>query len=225
MRRSPTVALLGLMVSSTISMAQMRAPAMTLPGAVAPSGFGRSVSLSFNDGFHHRPFGPGAIFLGSPFYSDYVEPSPPPPPKVVIVQPANAPEPPSEAKAEPLLIELQGNHYVRFGGRSQSLDRSTNAPPDYAEDVHLSASNTQRPSQPELPPAILIFRDGHREPVPEYAIIGGTLYATGDYWQSGHWTRNIQLSALNLPATMQANRDAGIKFTLPSAPNEIVTRP
>lgn len=208
-------------------MAQMRAPAMTLPGAIAPSGFGRSLSVSFNGGFHHRPFGPGAVFLGDPYYADYVEPSviSPAPPQIVVLQPANAPEPPSEAKAEPLLIELQGNHYVRFGGKQLSAERSTIAPPDYAEEVHPASSNAQRPSQPELPPAILIFRDGHRESIPEYAIVGGTLYTSGDYFQSGRWTRNIQLATLNLPATVQANRDAGIKFTLPSAPNQIVTRP
>jgi hypothetical protein len=60
---------------------------------------------------------------------------------------------------------------------------------------------------------------------PEYAIVGNTIYASGDYWQSGHWTKNIEVSALNIPATIQANHEAGIRFILPSAPNEVVTRP
>jgi len=226
MRRLPILALLGFTISSTISTAQMRAAAMSMPGAVAPSGFGRGASVSFNAGFHHRPFRPGAIFLGSPYSADYVDSSVPPiPPEVVIVQPASASETPSETKAEPLLIELEGNRYVRFGGRQQSAERSTNAPPDYAEEIRAAAPKTQRPTRPEVPPAILIFRDGHREPIPGYAIVGGTLYANSDYWQSGHWTRNIQLSALDLPATIEANHDVGINFTLPSAPNEVVTRP
>jgi hypothetical protein len=106
------------------------------------------------------------------------------------------------------------------------VERGINAPPDYAQtEAHTFPPITQRRDQPELPPAILIFRDGHREQAPEYVIVGGTLYAKRDYWQSGHWTKNIQLSALNLPATIQANHDAGIKFMLPSAPNEVVTRP
>lgn len=220
------VALFGVTTLATLSMAQMRVPSMTLPGAVVPSGLARSASVSFNGGFHHRPFGPPAIFLGSPFYADYVEPSatPPTPPQVVIVQPANGSQPPSEVKTEPLLIELQGDHYVRFGGKHESAERSATASPDYAEEVHATASKDQR-ARPELPSAILIFRDGHREPVPEYAIVGGTLYTNGDYAQTGHWTRSIQLSALDLPATIQANRDAGIKFTLPTAPNQVVTRP
>jgi hypothetical protein len=137
------------------------------------------------------------------------------------VQPPTAATPP-ETKSEPLMIELQGNRYVRFGGRQQSPERGTTAPLDYAEAGQFS---TQRPAQPELPPTVLIFRDGHREQVPEYAIVGGTLYASGDYWQSGHWTKNIQLSTLNIPETVRANHDNGVKFLLPSAPNEVVTRP
>jgi len=222
---APIIALLGTAVFAPIAMAQMRASAMGMHGAVSSSGFGRSVGVSFTGRPHPHPFGPGAIFLGDPFYGDYpVEPLTVPPPQVVVVQPASAAATPPETVSEPLMIELQGNRYVRFGGRQQSAERGTNAPPDYTEaEAHTSA--LQGPAQPELAPAILIFRDGHREQVPEYAIVGGTLYASGDYWQSGHWTKNIQISALNLPATIQANHDAGIKFTLPAAPNEVVTRP
>jgi len=101
-----------------------------------------------------------------------------------------------------------------------------NAAPDYAEAQAGNSSRlTQPPAHPELPPTVLIFRDGHREQVPEYAIVGSTLYATGDYWQSGHWTKNIRLSALNIPATVKANHDNRVNFMLPSAPNEVVTRP
>jgi len=205
-----------------VSAAQVRTTPMTLPGAVA-----RGSVVSFNGGFHHRPFSPGAVFLGTPFYADYVEPysASPVPPQVVVLQPTNPSEAPPEAATEPLLIELQGDRYVRFGGRKQSADRGVNAPPEYAEaEAHSSEQTSQRPNRPEIP-AILIFRDGHREPVAEYAIISGTLYTNDDYAHTGRWTRNIQLSSLDLPATMQANRNAGVRFTLPSAPNEIVTRP
>jgi hypothetical protein len=217
-----TTALLGAAVFVPRSMAQMRAS-----GASVPSGFGRSFGASFTGRPHSRPFGRDAIFLGDPFYADYAEPRamPAPPPAVVIVQPAATDAPP-ETKSEPLMIELQGNRYVRFGGRQQSQERGINAAPDY-EEVNPGNSHavTQHPDQPELPPAVLIFRDGHREQVPEYAIIGGTIYANGDYWQSGHWTKSIQLSALNIPATVKANHDIGVNFMLPSGPNEVVTRP
>jgi len=210
-------ALLGAAVFAPISMAQMRGP--------GSSGFGHSVGVSFTGRPHHS-FGPAAIFLGDPFYADYPVAPLTIPPQYVVVQPATTVDTPPETKSEPLMIELQGNRYVRFGGRQQSGERGMNAAPDYAEAQAGNSSRlTQPPAHPELPPTVLIFRDGHREQVPEYAIVGSTLYATGDYWQSGHWTKNIRLSALNIPATVKANHDNGVNFMLPSAPNEVVTRP
>jgi hypothetical protein len=219
-------ALLGAAFSAPVSIAQMRGATIAVRGGVPSPGFGRSVGVSFT-GPRSRSFGPGAIFLGDPFYADYpLAPlaAPTPPPQVVIVQPPNTADTPPETKSEPLLIELQGNRYVRFGGRQQSAERGTNAPPDYAEGPP-GKSSWQQPAKPELPPTVLIFRDGHREQVPEYAIVGNTLYASGDYWQSGHWTKNIQVSTLNIPETVRANHENGVKFLLPSAPNEVVTRP
>jgi len=51
------------------------------------------------------------------------------------------------------------------------------------------------------------------------------IYARGNYWQDGYWTKNIEISALNLPATIQVNQDNGVRFTLPAGPSEVVTRP
>lgn len=208
-------ALLGATILVPSSTAQMRGS-----GVRPPSGFARGVNLSLARRPYSRSFGSPAIFLGDPFYADYPVAPVEIPPQFVIVQPTPAAETQPEAKSEPLMIELQGNRYVRFGGRQQSVERGNNSPPDYAE---ADARSTQHPA--ELPPAVLIFKDGHREQVPEYAIIGSTIYASGDFWQSGHWTKNIQVSALNIPATIQANREAGIRFSLPSAPNQVITRP
>ena len=203
--------LLGAMILAPTSTAQMRGPSVS-----PPSGFARNVNVSFAGRPYSRSFAGGAIFLGDPFYADYPVAPVAVPPQFVMAQPTPAAETQTEVKSEPLMIELQGNHYVRFGGRQQSANSS----PDYAEADARSA-----PPPAELPPAVLIFKDGHREQVPEYAIVGTTIYASGDYWQSGHWTKNIQVSALNIPATIQANHEAGIRFTLPSAPNEVITRP
>jgi hypothetical protein len=209
------IALLGAALSMPLSMAQMHAS--------SPAGFGRGVGVSSNGRAHSHSFGPGAIFLGDPFYADYPVAPVTLPPQFVIAPPAHAADAPPEPRSEPLLIELQGNRYVRFGGRQQSAERAVNPAPDYAES---DAGNlSKQPAQTALPPTVLIFRDGHREQVPEYAIVGGTIYASVDYWQSGHWTKNIQLSAINIPATIQANHEAGVRFTLPTAPNEVVTRP
>src|ERR1700674_124313 len=108
---APIIALLGTAVFAPIAMAQMRAAAMGMQGAVSSPGFGRSVGISFTGRPHSHPFGPGAIFLGDPFYADYpVTPLavPTAPPQIVIVQPATAADTLPETKSEPLLIELQG---------------------------------------------------------------------------------------------------------------------
>src|SRR5277367_111630 len=150
MCRLPIIALLNAAVFAPFAMAQMRGTTMTMPGAVAPSGGARGFNVSFNGRPRSHSFGPGAIFLGDPFYQDYPVAPLSLPSQYVVVPPPPIVDTPPEAKSEPLMIELQGNRYVRFGGRQQSAERSANAPPDYAEAEGSSASRAQ--AQPELPP-------------------------------------------------------------------------
>ena len=77
---------------------------------------------------------------------------------------------------------------------------------------------------PELPPAVLVFRDGRQEEVKSYTIIGETLYASANYWTSGSWTRKIEIADLDVPATLKLNQERGSKFNLPSGPQEVVIR-
>ena len=77
------------------------------------------------------------------------------------------------------------------------------------------------------PPAVprktvLVFIDGLKEEVIKYVIKGNMLYASVDYWSTGSWTRAIPLSQLNVPATIKLNQKRGLRFRLPSGPNEIV---
>jgi hypothetical protein len=206
------VALLGAAIATPVAMAQTRGP-----------GFGHSMGVSFAGRSQSHSFGRSPIFLGDPFYADYPVAPLTIPPQYVMVQPTTHADAPPQTKSEPLMIELRGDRYVRFEGMQQS-PREMNAP-SYSPEVISSPALTPHPVRPELPPTVLIFRDGHREQVPEYAIVGGTIYASGDYWQSGYWTKNIEVSALNIPSTIQANHEAGVRFMLPSAPNEVVTRP
>jgi hypothetical protein len=174
-------------------------------------------------------FGRSLVWFGDPFlYSDYAQPatyertiSP-----VIVVQPAAAAAP-AEPKADPLMIEWQGDHYVRYSGQGGAA-KGNGLPLDYSESAPPSATQlhtAQQVSPADLPPAVLVFRDGHREQVSDYVIADGNLYARGDYWHDGFWSKTVQLSALDMPATLRANSDSGVKFVLPSAPNEVVTRP
>jgi hypothetical protein len=239
-RTSPTLrwlilALLAVVVLASGLMGQVRG----FGGSPhAGSGFGRGVTVAARN----QPFGSRGFYLGDTpfFYSDYPFggfAAQPASPQVIVVR--SLADAPQETKSEPLLIELRGDKYVRFGGVQRSGERGITAPPYYADETsatspastesgahsrtHPQATATPKPR--ELPPVVLIYRDGHREEVSDYAIVGAVMYARGDYWQNGYWTKDIQLSVLNIPATTKANQDHGVKFALPGSPNEIVTRP
>jgi hypothetical protein len=94
--------------------------------------------------------------------------------------------------------------------------------PASEETQQLSAGN---PKPNALPPAVLVFRDGHTEEVSSYSIIGTVIYTKSDYWASGNWTRKIQIADLDLPATRKQNQERGVKFELPSSPDEVMIRP
>jgi hypothetical protein len=143
--------------------------------------------------------------------------------------PASAPvQAPPAPPLEPLLIEWQGHHFVRMtlsqkasaGGRSAS-DYSEKSTPRSSSPARQLAVQPPR----ELPPAVLVFRDGRKEEVGSYTIMNGTIYSKTDYWTSGSWTRKIQIADLDVPATLKLNQERGLKFVLPAGPNEVVMRP
>ncbi len=212
---------------------------MGMPVSGAHVGFTGGIARGIGPHYGRRAFTRG-ILLGSPWpYSDY-DPGEPyvvdgAPPQFVIVQPASADDSPRRAKPAPLLIEWRGDRYVRFGGVEQADAPGASVDPDYAEPTvtqapskaparPLTAATREEPSASprELPPAVLVYRDGHREEVADYAIADGVIYVRGNDWQNGHWTKRIPLSALDPPATLQANQQRGVKFLLPSAPNMVI---
>jgi hypothetical protein len=175
------------------------------------SGWGRG-----GGGFHAGRGGPSGrsnvIFLGEPWL-DGQSSAPPSATYIVLPPQAAAARPVEEHKPiNPLLIELRGGEFVRV---------SADSGPTMAK-ASFSAPE-RKPTA--LPPVGLIFRDGHREDVMDYSIIGGHLYTSANYFQSGSWMRTIDLAALNLPATVDLNRQNGTGFLLPSGPNVVVTRP
>jgi len=140
--------------------------------------------------------------------------------------PLNDREPSS---SQPLMIELQNGRYVHVNSAAldgealplvlapQTKSTKTNSTPTLA----IAAASPA----PALPPAVLIFRDGHSEEVRDYTIADGVLYARGDYYTDGYWNKKIDLATLNVPQTLQANANRNVKFVLPSSPNEVITRP
>ena len=188
--------------------------------------------------FHHgRASGRGALLFPYPYFypdSDAGYDSQPAAQPQVIVVPASNPAPPPAPPAprESLLIEWQGDHFVRTTMSAKAKPGGQTVP-DYSEKstsspaAGRSAPGSKRAVQTprELPPAVLIFQDGRREEVSEYTIMSGTIYSKADYWTTGSWTRKIQIADLDVPATLRLNQERGLKFVLPASPNEVVVRP
>jgi hypothetical protein len=157
------------------------------------------------------------IFAGSGFWpyfdpddsfeQDVIET---PQPQVIVV-PSGQPPAPAQNPRESLVIEFQGDHWVRL--TSASLSSA----------IPSRAHAAEAPS--ELPHAVLVFRDGRREEIGKYVIVGPTIYASADYWSSGSWTRKVQIAELDVPATLKLNQERGTRFSLPSGPNEVMIRP
>ncbi|MGC2245066.1 MAG: hypothetical protein WA609_00560, partial [Terriglobales bacterium] len=185
-------------------------------------------------GGHHRDALARGYFLGDTafLYDDYpfgtAMPESAPSQLVLLQSPGTADVPTTRIAS--LLIELQGDHYVRYGGVARP------AQPDAGASRISALETTSRPTmtpsqiaQQPLPPTMLIYRDGHREEVADYAIVGRVIYAhrrnLRNDGQTGYGLNQIQISALDVPATVKTNRDQGVTFVLPSGPNEVVTRP
>jgi hypothetical protein len=68
------------------------------------------------------------------------------------------------------------------------------------------------PPTPVVPatPTTLVFRNGRRTSIQNFAIVGQTLWILDD-----GTTSKIPLSDLNLPATQEENRNKGVRFPLP----------
>ncbi|MGC1499545.1 MAG: hypothetical protein WA800_06070 [Terriglobales bacterium] len=64
------------------------------------------------------------------------------------------------------------------------------------------------------PTTVLVFKDGHRSEVVNYAIVGDTLF---DF--SGDRTHKIAIADLDLAATQKANDASGVEFKLPTTSN------
>jgi hypothetical protein len=227
------LAILGAMVSVSSALAQGHGAFSSAPGGrtgMVGSGRRGGRPIARLRRSHNSSTGSGYVPY---FYDDYdsePEANEPPPQTVeATAQPA-----PAAAVSKPgFVLELQGDHWVRLTnyGELQAGEQSSQPAlkPASGPASPVPAANPHRTqaSEPssQLPPAVLVFRDGHEEEIRKYTIVGTTIYTSSDYWNSGSWTRKIQIADLDVPETLKLNQERGAKFTLPSAPNEVMMRP
>ena len=102
--------------------------------------------------------------------------------------------------------------------RQQALQKTIDDLKDYNErrDREMEQERLARdsappqPSAPAGPAIILVFKDGHRAEVYNYAIMGNTFYDLSD----GR-SHKIPLADLDLEATTRVNDENGVNFRLP----------
>ncbi len=93
-------------------------------------------------------------------------------------------------------------------------DRAYVPPPSDAIRAHpdTRTDSTAEIAAPEAPPpTTLVFKDGHRLEVGNYAIVGARMFDL----TPGH-PRKIALADVDLEATQKENEDHGVSFRLPS---------
>jgi hypothetical protein len=202
--------------------------------------FNREGRRRFEDGFGF-PFAP--FYYPDYFYPDYdyyntdldyrdrapLDPPNQTRPAVVYQPPAPPPVP-----GDPLILENHDGRWVRIptGGELVNAAIPPNSaadpgPTPKAQGTSAKTTGTEPPGpapSPALPPAVLVFRDGHTEEVEKYMIQGSDLYVSSAYSTTGSWTQKIPLADLDIPASLKINKERGTKFNLPSGPNEVVVR-
>jgi hypothetical protein len=114
------------------------------------------------------------------------------------------------AGSESVTEEQGGRFYERTVTErsSEPLPESTNVPASTPAPTVAANGNEESDVR-----TLLIFKDGHRLEIANYAIMGTTVYVfSGD-------RRKIPLTELNLDETVKANEDRGTDFHVPVAPN------
>ena len=150
---------------------------------------------------HHRfnDYGPGIVYAPIPYAID---------PGAAQQYQDNNDEGAADDDAD-----YQGGPTI-FDRRGRGAD-SYVPPVKYARPSHPMSeppadAQQQDEQDPPQEPTTLVFKDGHKLDVGNYAIVGSTLFDL----TPGH-SRKVPLAELDVPATQKINDDRGIIFRLP----------
>ena len=110
----------------------------------------------------------------------------------------------------PTIFDRRGPGTSEYTAPEQRDYREQNRDEDYRL---APAEPTSPPEVADRPRTVLVFKDGRRLEISNYAIVGSTLYDLSD----GR-ARKVALAELDLPATLKQNDDRGVDFQLPAGP-------
>jgi len=121
------------------------------------------------------------------------------------------------------LDQVRAEHAIAEVANQPALpapEKKSSAPVGRPQSSRSTASQAAPPAASATPEAddkapttVIVFRDGHRTEVKNYAIIGQTLWI---YTEDD--SKKIPLSDVDLTATKNANSERGVTFQLPPAP-------
>lgn len=123
-------------------------------------------------------------------------------------------EDPAEYQGGPTIFDRRGSGNYADDFVAERPKAHVPRPPDPA----VEANNDPVPDPPAAPisrepDTILVFKDGHKVQVGNYAIVGSNLFDL----TPGH-RQKVALADLDVDATQKANDDQGVDFKLPSLP-------
>jgi len=136
--------------------------------------------------------------------------------------PADAPDDPAQYQGGPTIFDRRGAGVPAANDYQAARPKIAVPKPPAAdvtdEDQTLATrapdpASLAAPSIAVQPKTILIFKDGHKQEIGNYAIVGANLFDLAP----GHRMK-IALSDLDLAATQKANDDEGNDFQLPQDP-------
>ncbi|HEY2384432.1 MAG TPA: hypothetical protein VGK48_24915 [Terriglobia bacterium] len=117
---------------------------------------------------------------------------------------------PAYSEQQPVYVPGPGD--VQPSGQSDSdLSYQVGRLTQEVEQLRQQQAASQAPSTSASMPVVLVFRDGHRLEIQNYAIIGQTFWVLDDKHSS-----KIPLSDLDLDATQKENQARGLRFSVPS---------
>jgi len=173
---------------------------------------GRFFDGRFNDGFHrfhHRrsfvfavpyygAYGYGAY--GSPYYADYGYP--------YYSSNSYANDPAAST-----------SYYADLSSQVNQLDSEMQQLRSENDSLRSTLEEQRRPLAPPSsvaskatnePATVIVYRDGHRSEIQNYAVVGSTLWLL-----SGTRATKVPLADVDLDQTVKANEDRGLNFPVP----------
>ena len=137
------------------------------------------------------------------------------PNRFLFAQPVFVPYPVYTAPSYQVAEQTSSAVTDRYSDLAGEVGRLTSEIEQLRQEQALRAQARQVPPEPsplaeENTPTILVFRDGHRSEVRNYAIVGKTLWAFTE-----QRARKIPVSDLDVEATRKVNAEHGVEFRFP----------